>query len=214
VLRQEIGCVQDADGRELLPAVSSHWQAKIAPATVPGGARRAVTSRGIPMIRSLPLSILTAAVLPFTAGAALAQSDHINAAIIVKELKAMGYASNVDTDDSGDPRVNTKIDGYNWSIYFYDCASGPRDDRLCNSYQFYSGYTTPKPVPLTVINKWNTEQRYAKAYTAVLKSGASSARIEIDVRMAGTGADPSRTFRLHFNIMKDKAERFRKVIAP
>ncbi|MGH6771852.1 MAG: hypothetical protein ACRECO_22860 [Xanthobacteraceae bacterium] len=167
------------------------------------------------MKRSILITVLTGALLPASAGVALAQAnDQITAAIIVKELKAMGYTSSIDTDDSGDPRVNMTIDGYNWSIYFYDCASGPRDARPCSSYQFYSGYTTPKPVALTVINKWNTEQRYTKAYTAVLKNGSSSARIEIDVRTAGTGADPGRTFRLHFNIMKDKAERFRKVIAP
>jgi hypothetical protein len=143
---------------------------------------------------------------------AAASSDRITAAIIVQELKAMGFLSNVDTDDSGDPRVNMKVDGYDWSIYFYDCAPGARDDRQCTSYQFYSGYTMPKPVAADVINKWNTEQRYAKAYTYVQRNGSHSARIEIDVRSAGTGADPGRTFRIYFNTMKDKATVFRKTV--
>lgn len=139
-------------------------------------------------------------------------SDRITAAVIVKELEALGYSSTVDIDDSGDPRVNATIDGYDWSIYFYECASGARDDRQCVSYQFYSGYTLSSAVAPDVINKWNTQQRYAKAYTYVQRNGSHSARIEIDVRSAGTGADPGRTFRIYFNIMKDKAALFRKTV--
>jgi putative sensory transduction regulator len=139
-------------------------------------------------------------------------NDRITAAIIVTELKALGYSSTVDIDDSGDPRVNVSIDGYDWSIYFYDCAPGARDDRQCVSYQFYSGYTLKQPVSSDIINKWNTEHRYAKAYSYVQRNGSHSARIETDVRSAGTGADPGRTFRVYFNIMKDKAALFRKTV--
>ncbi len=149
---------------------------------------------------------------PASAPPASTSSDRITAAIIVRELQAMGYSSTVDTDDSGDPRVNMKIDGYEWSIYFYDCASGARDDRQCVSYQFYSGYTVKQAVAPDVINKWNTEQRYAKAYSYIQRSGSHSARLEIDVRSAGTGADPGRTFRAYFGIMKDKVVQFRDII--
>lgn len=149
---------------------------------------------------------------PSTAPAAAPSTDRITATIIVRELKALGRSPDVDTDDSGDPRVNMAVDGYNWSIYFYDCAAGARDDRQCASYQFYSGYTLKQPVAPDVINKWNTEQRYAKAYTYVQRNGSHSARIEIDVRSAGTGADPARAFRIHFNIMKDKTAQFRKIV--
>jgi hypothetical protein len=147
-----------------------------------------------------------------TAPAAAPSNDRITAAIIVRELKALGHSADVDTDDSGDPRVNMSIDGFNWSIYFYDCAAGARDERQCVSYQFYSGYTLKQAASLDVINKWNTEQRYAKAYTYVQRNGSHSARIEIDVRSGGTGADPARTFRIHFNIMKDKVAQFRKIV--
>jgi Putative bacterial sensory transduction regulator len=139
-------------------------------------------------------------------------SDRITAAIIVRELKALGHASTVDTDSSGDPRVNMSIDGYEWSIYFYDCASGPLDDRKCVSYQFYSGYTLQQAAAQDTINKWNTDQRYAKAYTYVQRDGSHSARIEIDVRSADTGADPAQTFRIYFGIMRDKARQFRKTV--
>jgi Putative bacterial sensory transduction regulator len=154
----------------------------------------------------------TTAPAPSSPSPATGANDRITAAIIVRELKALGYSANVDTDDSGDPRVNMSIDGYDWSIYFYDCASGARDDRPCVSYQFYSGYTVQRPVAQDIINKWNTDQRYAKAYTYVQRNGSHSARTEIDVRSAGTGADPGRMFRVYFNIMKDKAVHFRKTV--
>jgi hypothetical protein len=154
----------------------------------------------------------TTAPVPSSPPSATAANDRITAAIVVRELKALGHSSDVDTDDSGDPRVNMSIDGYDWSIYFYDCAAGARDDRPCASYQFYSGYTVQRPVSQDIINKWNTDQRYAKAYTYVQRNGSHSARIEIDVRSAGTGADPGRTFCAYFNIMKDKAVQFRKTV--
>ena len=53
---------------------------------------------------------------------------------------------------------------------------------------------TPRPIPI------------------VQRNGSHSARIEIDVRSAGTGADPARTFRIYFDIMKDKAAEFRKTV--
>jgi hypothetical protein len=149
---------------------------------------------------------------PSSSGTPANTNDRITAAIIVRELKALGFSSSVDIDESGDPRVNMAIDGYDWSIYFYECAPGVRDDRPCASYQFYSGYTLASAVASDVINKWNTQQRYAKAYTYVQRNGSRSARIEIDVRSAGTGADPGRTFRIYFNIMKDKAVQFRKTV--
>jgi hypothetical protein len=149
---------------------------------------------------------------PAPSPTASTSNDRITAAIIVNELKALGYGATVDTDDSGDPRVNMSIDGFDWSIYFYDCAAGARDDRQCNSYQFYSGYTLKQAVSLDIINKWNTERRYAKAYTTVQRNGSPSARLEVDVRSAGTGADPARTFRVYFGMMKDRTAEFRKVI--
>ncbi len=80
-------------------------------------------------------------------------------------------------------------------IYFYDCAAGTDlENRACTSYQFYSGYQVPAAFPLATLNKWNTDKRYAKAYFFVQSDKTTSARIEIDVLVSGTGADPSRTY--------------------
>src|SRR5215510_5698332 len=130
----------------------------------------------------------------------------ISASLIVAELKALGYSADIDKDDSCDPRINTKVDGYDWSVYMYECDdSGALPDRQCGSFQFYSGYTPSKTTPLQTINKWNTEERYAKAYNYVLKGGKVSSRIEIDVIVRGTDINPAKTFRNYFEVMQKKA---------
>jgi hypothetical protein len=147
------------------------------------------------------------------AGAPFARAtDSINARFILNELKKDGFVARLDTDSSGDPRISLKVDGYDWSIYFYACAAGDTEARPCVSYQFYSGYTSDKPVPLSVINKWNTEKRYARAYNYVQRDGKTSARIEIDVLAEGTSASRGDTFRAFFQKMKEAAQDFRKMI--
>jgi hypothetical protein len=136
----------------------------------------------------------------------------VTAEFVVAELKALGFPATIDKDDSGDPRVTTKVDGYQWQVYFYSCGAGPAETRGCDSYQFYSGYTTTKPVPLDTINQWNNTQRYLKANRYTQRDGRSSSRVEIDVMAAGTGAERSATFRIHFDKMRDGVQKFRKHI--
>src|SRR5262245_44210767 len=112
----------------------------IALAAMGGLAMSRPTSAAEPGPTPSPSSPPSPSATPATPGA------RITAAIIVRELKALGHTSTVDTDESGDPRVNMAIDGYDWSIYFYECAPGARDDRPCASYQFYSGYTLTSAV--------------------------------------------------------------------
>jgi hypothetical protein len=146
-------------------------------------------------------------------------SDMISAQIIMTEIRALGYAASTDQDDSGDPRVSTEVDGHKWQIYFYDCdKSGPSDLRACESFQFFADNSMARPVPPEIINRWNKEFRYAKAY---LQQGnepgcparrACAARIETDVLMRGTVADPAHTFRAYFAVFKRRADGFRKFI--
>lgn len=164
------------------------------------------------MARSTAALILSAALLLTPTVVAAQQSDRITAAIVVKELKSLGFQPEVTTDDSDDPLVNFMVDGYRWSVYFFDCAKGERDSRQCSSYQFYTGYIPKTPASIDAINRWNTDERYTRAYAYVGKDQRVAARLELDVRAAGTGANASQTFRLYFNIMKDKAIRFRKLI--
>ncbi len=169
------------------------------------------------MKRWITRSIAAVSMLVATHSVSMAQDSSkagngISAGLIASELRAMGYTARVDKDESGDPRVNTKVDGFEWQVYFYDCGTGEPEQRNCDSFQFYSGYNVRNGFPLDTINKWNTEKRYAKAYTYVQRDKTNNARIEIDVRIADTGADPARAFRAYYTKMKSAAEGFRKAI--
>jgi hypothetical protein len=165
----------------------------------------------------IALPIAVASALLATASAAVAEESSgaggtISASVIRSQLQSLGYTAKIDSDKSGDPRVKATVDGFAWDVFFYDCGSGPLEQRGCASFQFYTGYTVPNDFSLQTINKWNTEKRFAKAYTYVKHDRKNDARIEVDVLIAGTLADPAKTFRVYFAKMKTAADAFRKTI--
>jgi hypothetical protein len=164
----------------------------------------------------IALPLAAAAALTVAASAARAEesaaSGTISASVVAGQLQALGYTAKINSDKSGDPRVKATVDGFAWDVFFYDCGSGPLEQRGCASFQFYTGYTVANDFSLQTINKWNTDKRFAKAYTYVKHDGKNDARIEVDVLVAGTLADPAKTFRAYFVKMKNAAENFRKAI--
>lgn len=146
-------------------------------------------------------------------GARRGSSDRITAALVMRELQAMGLPAELGTDTRGMPRVSTTVDGYKWAIFFYGCTPGASQaDRECVSLQFFSGYTMNAKIPMEKMNKWNTENRYARGYLFVNDDGRGGARIEVDAVFEGTGADPAMMFRAYFKIMKHQVGEFRRLI--
>jgi hypothetical protein len=146
-------------------------------------------------------------------------NDRITAGIIVQQIRSLGYAATTDADESGDPRVNTAVDGHKWQIYFYDCdTTGPLETRRCLSFQFFTDNSLPRPVPMRTIIQWNNTTTYAKAYlqqgneSGCEAQSSCAARIEVDVLTADTGADPGQTFRAYFAIFKQRALEFRRAV--
>lgn len=145
--------------------------------------------------------------------AAPANNGRITAGIAIRELRKLGLQPELATSDNGTPRLSFGVDGYRWAVLFYGCAAAERpDERPCTSLQFFAGYTMEKPIPLFTINKWNTEKRFARAYTFVSSDGKPGARIEVDVFFAAPGPDPGVSFRAYYDIMKIQAADFRKRI--
>ena len=169
----------------------------------------------ITAMSALALMVFSVVAFSFQDGAR-AQStgapDAINASFVMAQLQKEGFVAKLDQDSDGEPRLTFKVEGYEWAIYFYACGAGATETRPCISYQFYSGYTTNKPVPLTTINKWNTDKRYARAYNYLQRDGKTSSRVEIDVMSEGTNADRAETLQIYFKKMKEAAQEFRKAI--
>jgi len=138
--------------------------------------------------------------------------DRVTAGVVARELRAMGYQVEVSAGTDGDPRIATTVDGYRWAVFFYGCAKeGDLEQRSCLSIQFFSGYTVSQPVSSFTMNKFNSENRYIRAYTATTSQGAA-ARISMDVMFGGTGADPAKNLRAHMTMMKHQTIQFRKLI--
>jgi hypothetical protein len=139
--------------------------------------------------------------------------DRISAAIAMRELRTLGFQPEMSVDNAGVPRIALNVDGYRWAVFFYGCAAAETPEaRQCTSMQFLSGYNQQNPVPLATINRWNTEKRFARAYTYVTSDGKPGARIEVDVFFASPGGEPGVSFRAYYNIMKVQAAAFRKHI--
>ncbi|EEW24619.1 YbjN domain-containing protein [Rhodobacter ferrooxidans] len=103
-------------------------------------------------------SLVLAATLagPAVSGDVLAD----NPAAIAELMRNFGYRANLGTDDQGDPKIDSSSGGSNFSIYFYGCTNG----KACDSIQFSSGFDLTKGSSLQVVNDWNRDKRYGKAY--------------------------------------------------
>jgi len=141
-----------------------------------------------------------------------ASGDRVTAAIVLRELRQLGVAADVNADSRGEPRIEATVDKYKWAIFFYGCdKDGALEQRTCASLQFFSGYTMNSPISALTMNKFNAENRYIRAYTAITGQ-TFAARISMDVMFGGTGGDPARVFRSYFTMMKFQTTEFRKLI--
>ena len=89
---------------------------------------------------------------------------------------AKGYGSaSLETYGEGKLKVDARMEGRRYGIYFYGCTSG----RQCSSLQFSWGIDK-KGVPLAKINEWNRDKRFVKAYL----DSEGDLMLEMDVNVA------------------------------
>lgn len=93
-------------------------------------------------------------------------------------MKDAGMPVARDTDSYGDPRIRSIVDDTRFSVYFYDCGDGP-----CRSLQFTAIFDGPGSHSLALVNDWNREYRFGKAYLDV----AGDPVIEMDINLAEDG---------------------------
>ena len=76
-------------------------------------------------------------------------------------LQDMGIASSVDQDEEGPILVvdgSGGIPGAGVGVWFFDCQGSE-----CGSFQIWTYFESQRPVDLRLINRWNSEQRWAIA---------------------------------------------------
>lgn len=78
---------------------------------------------------------------------------------IIKLLVHEGYNATIISINST-PAIETMSQGYKWNILFYEC-----DAKLdCKSMEFRAAFAPKQRVDLSVINNWNSVNRFAYGY--------------------------------------------------
>ena len=79
---------------------------------------------------------------------------------IIAVLQDMGYRATLGKDKLGDPKIDSAASGSKFGILFYNCEKNVD----CRSIQFFSGFDMENGSTLELMNEWNANKRFSKAY--------------------------------------------------
>lgn len=74
-------------------------------------------------------------------------------------MTEFGLPVTPDKDSTGDPKLESRIDGTHFTVYFYDC-----DKAMCGAIQFSAGFDMDQPLSAERVNDWNRGTRFGKVY--------------------------------------------------
>lgn len=94
-------------------------------------------------------------------------------ASIAKQLRDRGQTAIMTIDEFGDPFIETSFENVDYSVLFYGCS----EHELCNSVSLRAQRFGVGSTSYEAVNRWNTDQRWTKLYTAQ----ANSATLEMDI---------------------------------
>ena len=77
-------------------------------------------------------------------------------------------------DADGDAYIQVEADGLAWTVSFFDCEAG-----RCGSLQYTAGFANETITP-EMVNRWNLERRYLKAY---YRADGPTAVVQYDARI-------------------------------
>ena len=107
--------------------------------------------------------VMMAALLAVAGGMAApvqaAAAQGITGPELVAILQDAGYRARLETDGEGEPLVRTTMGGVNMVVLFYDCTG-----QRCNSLQFSAGFDLENGTTDAVINRFNRDYRYVRAF--------------------------------------------------
>ncbi|HMM08191.1 MAG TPA: YbjN domain-containing protein [Paracoccus solventivorans] len=78
---------------------------------------------------------------------------------IADALQDYGLKAESGTDSEGDPKIESRIEGIHFSIWFYGCEDAP-----CTSLEFRAGFDLDTPLSAATVNEWNRTKRFGKAW--------------------------------------------------
>lgn len=123
---------------------------------------------------------IAAGALALAASAATAQNVTAgNPQSIMDYYFDTGMPARLGRDSVDDPMITVRHNGSEYTIFFYGCTGGTD----CDSVQFYSYYDTGNSISIDMMNDWNTDHRYSRAYV----DGSGTTKLEYDVYMGMDG---------------------------
>ena len=105
--------------------------------------------------------------------------DATDATAVLKAMQEFGFAATLETDSQGDPLIVSKISKSQFRVFFFGCNNNTN----CTSIHFRAGYDLEKPISALVVNEWNRQKRFGKAYI----DDEGDPFLEMDVNMAFDG---------------------------
>jgi hypothetical protein len=122
---------------------------------------------------------------------------------LAKVLRDAGYKAVLEKDSAGDPMIVTAADGSNIRVLFYNCEN----NRNCLTVQFYVGFDTEKSPGMSVINQFNREKRFVRAYL----DDEGDPALELDVNL-DFGGMTAGNFKDTFEVFVAQVSAYKKAI--
>ncbi len=97
---------------------------------------------------------------------------------VIASLAAEYGTAEVDVDGNGDPMISGVIDDLKYAVLFYGCTDGAD----CTTIQYYTAWTNPGGVDIDMLNDWNRDRRFSKAYI----DNEGDPALEFDVNLFGS----------------------------
>lgn len=94
-------------------------------------------------------------------------------ASIAKLLRDRNQTVIITVDEFGDPFIETSFDNIDYNVLFYGCT----EHEVCNSVSLRAQRFGVGSASYEAVNRWNTDQRWTKLYTAE----PNSATLEMDL---------------------------------
>lgn len=101
--------------------------------------------------------------------------------VVASFLEAYGLKVERDIDDLGDPMLSSRIEGSYFDVFFYGCTEA----KDCDSIEFSAEFELEQEGLLELMNAWNREGRYGRAY--VDESGVANIEYDVNLDFEGVG---------------------------
>ena len=102
---------------------------------------------------------------------------------LVTALQDAGYSAKLGTDKVGDPLITSAVGGTTFQIFFYNC----KEHANCATVQFHSGYDLKTAPSLELINEWNRNNRFGRAFL----DKENDPILEMDIDLDDGGMSPA-----------------------